>query len=206
MHRKMPERGLEMKRQGFTIRKRGHWVWQMRCVQALANKNPIWVGVGHQISGVERKRRGGGENPVSLTITAIILMWPTFMTFCKFFLIDGNVNLDIRSVWFLMRVCHCSNTPNTLCAFKSKGLGIKCNFILTRPFGINTVISMGIPCSLLEIKLPTHTPWRSIYPVIRALSKHHVSSGHFEAVCLHIATVWKDPGRQHSTAVMDTHL
>lgn len=51
---------------------------------------------------------------------------------------------------------------------------------------INTVIITGFSCSPVELKLPTHTPSTTIYPVIRPHSKHNVSSGCFDAICLHI--------------------
>lgn len=51
---------------------------------------------------------------------------------------------------------------------------------------INTVIITGVSCSLVELKLPTHPPPTTIYPVIRPRSKHNVSSECFDAICLHI--------------------
>lgn len=59
-------------------------------------------------------------------------------------------------------------------------------FYLNGDFCINAVIITGFSCSLTELKLPTQPTPPTIYPVIRPHSKHNMSSGCFDAICLHI--------------------
>lgn len=60
-------------------------------------------------------------------------------------------------------------------------------FYFNGDFCINTVIITGFSCSLTELKLPTQPTPPTIYPVIRPHSKHNMSSGCFDAICLRIA-------------------
>jgi len=70
MHGKRPEREVEMKRRRFPHqKKRPSSVADEVSVRARANTNPI-LGC----DGITESR----ENPVSPTIMAIILTWPTF--------------------------------------------------------------------------------------------------------------------------------
>lgn len=151
-----------------------------------------------------RWKRVGGKNPVSPTITAIILMWPTIPTAYRFSMtMESHISLSSPRA-FQVTVCisweretshfiwaclqyMCVQILKPACVPTSAEAGTLYVILYLRgDLCINTVIINRVLLFPGGAKTAnTSPPWPST-PVIRPHSKHNVSSGSFDADCLHI--------------------
>lgn len=136
----------------------------------------------------ERQQRMGRENPVSLTITAIILMWPTFLTAYHFHIKTESlyqahtpsVCISRRREFSCVHVYCVLIAKSCVCVLRLCYviLYLKRNLYCHHQLG--SVAPGGAETANIP---PTLAP---IYPIITLLSKHNVSSGCLASVCLNI--------------------
>ncbi len=137
-------------------------MWQMRCVQALANKIQFGLESVTEALSQEVQKKVGGANPVSPTIMAIILMRPTIPTAYRFSMKMGShislssphafhktmcISWQGRHKNLCVRACMCVQIPQNY---------MKCDILHHRLHSRGTSATTlssptGLSCSLVEL-------------------------------------------------------